>query len=313
MSSYQKKYQQTRHFTGKQRKKINYKFSKSILKNYNNLNNKNDFSYFCHKKYIILDDQTKKGLIEQFMNRFKFNGIKIEQLTNINNLNPNYLVSFEKSNKINCLLFITTYNNKKYSVFMIGNDIYSVKFRFDSELYNGTLISGEISKNKKDCWIFYVNDMIYYLGNYVQLQQLSNRLELCHDFIRNKYAFDDFMNVCHVQMKSYFIFNHLKFVKKDCRLIFHPEYSNNLTFYYDIKFEDKENKISKKEKQFLITRIDENTYNMFILETKEHFDLLGITSIEMSNNLTKIFKNKNNLILNCKYSNLVQSWLPILN
>jgi len=307
----QRNYQRANH----QHKKSGFKFANSVPRqqNFNQNNNNNEFSYFCHKKYIVLDEQTKKGIIEQFTSRFRFGGVRYEELTDVNNLNPNYLISFDKTNKINCLLFITTFNNKKYSVFIIENNIYSVKFRFDASLYNGTLISGEISRNKKGCWVFYVNDMLYYMGNYVQQLQLSNRLEMCHDLLRNKYTYDDFMNVCHVQMKSYFIFNHLTFVSNDCRLIFHPEYSNNITYYYNVKINDtKENEEVVKDRQFKIKRKDENTYDMFIPETNKHFGLLGITSIEMSKYLTKQFEDSYEVLLRCKYSSTVNTWLPLL-
>jgi len=300
--------------TNQSHQKSGFRFASSVPRQQDyNQNNNNEFSYFCHKKHIVLDEQTKRGIIEQFTSRFRFGGVRYEELTDVNQLNPSYLISFDKQNKINCLLFMTTFNNKKYSVFIIDNNIYSVKFRLDPGLYNGTLIAGEISRNQKDCWVFYVNDMIYYMGNYTQQLQLSNRLEMCHDFIRNKYTYDDFMNVCHVQMKSYFIFNHLTFVSKDCRLVFHPEYSNNMTYYYNVKINDtKENEEEVKDRQFLIRRIDENTYDMYIPETDKHFGLLGITSMEMSKYLTKIFKDNNELLLMCKYSSFVNTWLPII-
>jgi len=52
--------------------------------------------------------------------------------------------------------------------------------------------------------------------------------------LKNEYEFDDYMNVCHLQIKGFLLFNHLQFIKKDCKLLFVPEYFNDKIYSCDI-------------------------------------------------------------------------------
>jgi len=277
---------------------------------------KETFSSFCQKKFVSIDENTKRQLYQQITQRYQFEHkptIKLEQIPH-----PEYLITINKKNKFNFLLFLTKINGKNYSVFVYNNKgqlhLYSVKFRFNNDLYNGTLFKGELVKNEKDCWIYYISDLLYLKGQYYQNDKMSNKLQIIADIMKNEYEFDEFMNVCHLQIKSYFLYNHLQFIKKDCQILFVPEHFQDHIFVYDVILPKKKEIVIKNNdiKEFKIQTTGEiDVYELYEIKTNTFDSIACVNKLKTSLYLREEFKNKDSFITKAKYSSYFSCWIPI--
>ena len=152
---------------------------------------------------------------------------------------------------------------KKYCLFIEKKDntnikIYSLKFRFDSILYNGTIFEGILTLNNKHCWIYFITDIYCMSGNIINNLPFSKRLNLISEILKTKYKYDDFMNVCHIQIQSFFLYHHLEMIKKNSNkeLVFHPEYDSIKYIHHIKKMKSKYNQGPQGET--IETRTSEN-------------------------------------------------------
>jgi hypothetical protein len=120
--------------------------------------------------------------------------------------NEEQLLSVDFSEKYYFLL--TKKENFYYSVFIPQSTLgcaISCKFRFDEELYLDTLFTGEFFRNSKDTWSFYIEDIIAHKGTHTQKLLLADRIQLVYSILKNNYIWDEYMNVCHLELKPYFL------------------------------------------------------------------------------------------------------------
>ena len=306
------------HYKNKNFKKPKQQYKKNYTKTTKERYIPNKFINFCTKKCIELPNEIKNIIHNNLIHNYRFQQKNISEL-NLSNINSNYLLTIDNPNKYNFLLFLTTINNKKYSVFIYNNrgvlHFFSVKFRFNDELYNGTLFKGELIKNETDCWIYYISDLIYYKNTYFYENKLSYKLKTIASVLKNEYVFDDFMNVCHLQIKSYFLFNHLEFIKNNCKLLFIPEQYNNNIYYCDLEFPKKKTILinDNDEKTFKIKKTDViDVYELYDINTGRFDSIACVSKLSTSLFLRENFKNKNEFIIKTLYSTYFKSWVPMI-
>ena len=276
------------------------------------------FSNFCKKKCASLSKDVQQIIYTQLTQQYAFQQKNDVPLQEIKQIHPGYLITINKKNKFPFTLFLTKIQNKNYSIFIYNNKgqlhFYSVKFRFADELYNGTLFTGELVKNKKGCWIYYLNDLVYYKNEYYMNDKLSNKIKLLAEIMKSEYEFDEFMNVCHIQIQSYFLFNHLRFIKNDCKITFVAEYFEESNYSYNIVLPKKQVITTKNndEKKFKIQKTDMiDVYELYELETNKFDSIACVNKQKTSRYLREQFKDKDSFIANTKYSEYFKSWTPI--
>jgi hypothetical protein len=293
---------------------------------------KNKYSQikFCDKKASSLDNNTLREICKQLKFKYTYD-LKKQKFEILNNSNFNclkdnpHLVSFKLKGH-NFLLFLTTIKGKKYCLFIEKkNDnnikIYSVKFRFDLDLYNGTLFEGTLTVNSKQCWIYFINDIYCMSGDRINKIPFSKRLENISNILKMKYKYNDFMNVCHIQIQSFFLYHHLEMIKKnaDKHIIFYPEYGIHKFIYYMNKPPVRVNNIINKEMVFEIrSTYLPDVYELWCFKNNKFCknSIATISSLKTSLFVRGIFKerkSKNPLYVVCKYIQKfnINGWVPI--
>ena len=276
------------------------------------------FINFCEKKSIKLKSFEINEIDHQLHKYYSSIENNIYKLNNIQEINSKYLLTIIKKNTYKFKLLLTKIFNKNYCIFIFqqNKNIYyfNIKFRFNEELYNGTLFNGEMIKNKKGCWVYYISDLIYYKTKFMQDQKFSYKLKTLSIILKDEYTYDSFFNVCHIQIKSYFLFNHLHFITSDCDIMFVPEYNNKNYFSTTIKFNKNNDKIflENQIKEFIIQKT--NTVEVYnLLNLNNEFDSIAcINSLKISLFIRKLLKNNNNIKIKCKYNTFFKSWIPII-
>lgn len=75
--------------------------------------------------------------------------------------------------------------------------------KWGDEVFNQTLIEGEMVKDKYNGWIFLINDVIAFQGEYLWRLTLPQRLEYGYRLLQDYYKPDPLMDVCMFHMKKY--------------------------------------------------------------------------------------------------------------
>ena len=255
---------------------------------------------------------------------------------NIHDLERNqYLLTF-KTTGSRFFLILTTIMGKKFSLFVQCDNpynlkVFNVKLRFNTELYSDTIIDGELLLNDKENWIFMCNNILYNKGIFVGNKMLGYRISIMADILRNQYKYDDFLNNCHLQLRSYFLYNHLEMLTNthNNELLLVPERPDKPILSFVIK------NLAKNEK--IITQLSSNLENIlekdfYVEKTKvpDVFELYnenyiknkikkeqsfrGIACISRKSHsfyMKKIFdKNENGVWIKFKYNTELKGWEP---
>jgi len=115
------------------------------------------------------------------------------------NGNP-YFVYFTRYEDVSQIMYI----DKKVQPGYQKPRIILSKGQFSEEIFDNTLIEGEMVKDKNQQWVFLINDVLMYKGRYLIHEPLPKRIAYAYDMIKNHYKSDEWMDVCTYQVKKYF-------------------------------------------------------------------------------------------------------------
>ena len=293
---------------------------------------------FCSKPIIPLNIEDKQFILNKIKKMVNLRKPQVFNFSryNVADLNRNhYLLTF-KTHGTPYYLFLTTLNGKYLSLFInyqnpYNIEITNVKLRFNQELYNDTIIDGELLLNDKNNWIYMVNNILYHKSNYIGNKYLGYRISMLSDILRNQYKFDDFLNPCHLQLRSYFLFNHLELLSttQNSDLLIVPEYSNKPILSFNIKNLHKNEKIIKNlglnndnstnKKFFVIPTSVPDVFELYNKEIQDNTNFQGIACMATQGQsfyMKKLFDEKNTdqkgIWINFKYNNHLNGWEPII-
>lgn len=136
---------------------------------------------------------------------------------NLNNNNINYIKNGSylcclRSNGNPYYVFFTLYNDIPI-IYYIDKKIHPnyqkpriilVRGIFNKDLYKNTLLDGEMIKTYDNKWIFVINDIICYKGEYLKKKNLLNRLEIIYNLFDKDYFEDKCVDVCTYKIKTYY-------------------------------------------------------------------------------------------------------------
>ena len=176
-------------------------------------------TYFANKKSLQIISQNIKNDIKTEIDRIGSFNLTSKYYTflnkkNVNNLKESdFLVSLSTFGK-KFILFITTYNTKKYCIFINKkNDTMTItQLKFSNKIFNGTLFEGELVKNNYGKWIFLINDIAYYKGNNIITLSFHERSKIIKNILENEYFNEDNIEdqTFFISFKQYFEYKYIK-------------------------------------------------------------------------------------------------------
>ena len=280
------------------------------------------------KQYILDNLKTKSGL--QYTSKYA----KIYNDNFSKNLNNPHLVCL-KSIGSPYFLYCTQINDVNYC-FLIDKKIkdgykfpkiFLVHYRFESEIFNGTLFETELLRDNCNKWHLLLGDIYIYKGEKLDTKQITERMNIINDIILNKYIDDTFCNICPIKIKRYFDINQIKYIteefidKLDYRirgLYFVPlktSYAKILYMFNDDEYK-KSNYKNKTTINFKIVKtIKPDVYELYLNnETKSSIikhSYATIPNIKTSLWLKELFDQKEDIIVECKLNKRFNKWSPI--
>lgn len=172
---------------------------------------------FCNRiSFNIKSSEIKDVILEDLHSRF---GIKILQkhwhrldehnyehihraphfMMLRSNGNPYYMY-FTRYEDVNQVMFI----DKKVQPGYEKPRIILIRGRFHEDLFDNTLLEGEMVKDEQNQWIFLINDVIGYRGKYLENEIYPKRLSKAYDILKTMYKPDNLIDVCQFHVKRVF-------------------------------------------------------------------------------------------------------------
>ena len=233
-------------------------------------------------------------------------------------------------------LYMTKYDDKEI-IYFIDKKIHPTyqlpriiiaKGLFDPNLFNGTLIDGEMvcCYNKK--WIFLISDIIAYKGEHLTKFQLPERIAILNNMLDNEYTEDYPMDICKYRIKPYY--NLCIDTLNKISSFEYPFSVRGIYFWaYNLKYKPKLMNIDDNIIQSVSIKTKDNieftlkTNNIKsviktdlpdIYKVKEDNKYLSIQSIKQSHMIRDVFKDTNlnfSKSIRCSYSKEFDKWIPL--
>ena len=303
-------------------------------------NSKMNAVKFCNKKGLEINDNLLKNIIIKKLNDYN---LKHEEknyrfLDNslINYLKINkHLVTLSSFGKKN-LLFLTKINNKKYCFFINkkNNTFVSVRYRFKDNIFNDTILDGELLKDNDNNWIFSIIDIIVDKGNTTDKFPLNKRLEILNDIIDNNFIKDYNFDVANLEVKKYFEYKYIddiyntfknKLSYRCSGFIFKNIIINEKYLLYIFQENRTKKSYGNSKECKVSTKNDIISFNIKKTDLPDIFELYcskdntmfkyGIASINTlscSRFVNKLFEDKNesSIYVKCSYNKKFNKWIP---
>lgn len=289
---------------------------------------------FCKKKCYKIENPLVKNKLEQILIKMNYPKCIHQNIDTFSNKyseqieNIHHLITAEMYGTP-FLLLLAKINNKQYCIFIDlesdNKDYIYVRFRFAEELFNGTLFVGELTTDNNNNWIYYVKNILFDSGKSMENILLSQRISRIYEIFRNNetYKYDDFMNVCQLLVRPYFLYHQLNLIIDDS-----VGQAKKIRYFYLVPdsaefptlqvLNDKQNIISKNKTQEelikLLTAVKTEQTDTYIIYDKDIE--LGKALIRTSNcskMMNKLLLGKNQIEIKCKYSTHFNKWEPIVN
>ena len=280
------------------------------------------------KKYILDNLYTKSGI------KYTSKYAKLYNENYSKNLNNPHLVCL-KSIGSPYLLYCTQINDVNYC-FLIDKKIkdgykfpkiFVVHYRFESEIFNGTLFETELLRDNCNKWHLLLGDIYILKGEKMDTKQITERMNIINNIILNDYIDDTFCNICPIKIKRYFNINQIKYITNefidtlDYRIrgfYFVPlkcSYSKILYIFNDEEYK-KNNYKNKTTINFkIIKTIKPDIYELYLNnETKSSIikhSYASIPNIKTSKWLKELFEKKEDIMVECKLNKNFNKWVPI--
>jgi len=294
---------------------------------------------FCNKEIDnVTDNSMKKYILDNLhlKTKIKFNYryAKIYNEQYNKNLNNPHIICL-KSSGTPYLLFLTQINDVNYC-FLIDKKvkdgyeypkIFVVHYRFDPELFNGTLFEVELIRDKNNDWCLLIGDIYVMGGVSLNTVQIHDRINHCIDIMENKYITDSFCDICPIIIKRYFDFNQIRSIFSDFipklpyrirGFYFVPlktSYSKILYLFKDNDYK-KVNSTNKKYISFrVIQTVKPDVYELYLYNEQktniQKHSYASIPDIQTSQWIKELTDTNQEAIVECKFNPLFKKWTPI--
>ena len=280
------------------------------------------------KKYILDNLKLKTGI------KYDTRYAKVYNDQFKKNLNNPHIFCL-KSSGTPYLLFCTQINDVNYS-FLIDKKvkdgyeypkIFIVHYRFDSELFQGTLFEVELTRDKNNAWSTLIGDIYYMSGNSMKNIQVHDRINHCNNILENKYIDDSFCNICPLSIKRFFDIQEVESVIND----FIPKLTYRVKGFYFVPLKTSYSKILYllKEKDYkqvnsvnkslisfrIIKTVKPDIYELYLFNEQKSsiikHSYASVKNIEKSKWLKELTDKNDECIVECKFNPLFKKWEPV--
>ena len=305
---------------------------------------------FCNKSAInIINSDAKQLIMDSLSENYGINmKHKYANLLNKNSMQylskqphlisiktggSNYFLYLTKLDDINTCLFIDRKVKQGYTL----PRIISAKFRFSDDLFNGTLLDGELVRDNENNWMFLLSNLLVYKGTSVE-KNIVWKYNTMYDMLTNEYTKDPVLDICYLFVKRLFKYNeyskmitmyipNLKYNirgiyfntlnTKHCNHLFmYPRNMNSTAVPFNKQTTKNVNNSVMLDKNFLLRKTEQpDIYHLYIMKDNAiaYYNVALIQKLKTSKIIKKWFteneKNeKNETIVKCNFNSKFKKW-----
>ena len=293
---------------------------------------------FCGKEIDnVTNNDLKKYILDDMFNKnnitYKTRYAKMFNQQYLKNFNNPHILCL-KTIGSPYLLYCTQINDVNYS-FLVDKKIkdgysypkiFLVHYRFNNEIFNGTLFETELLKNNDDEWYLLISDIYSHNGTSIFLKQITERMNLINNIFMNDYIDDSFCNICPIMIKKYFDYCEIDYILNDFipklnyrvrGLYFIPlksSYAKILYFFEDQEYKKINYRKSKNISFRIIKSFEPDIYELYLNnETKTSIIKHGyasIPNIKTSKWLKELSDQKKDINVVCYLNKEFNKWVP---
>ena len=294
---------------------------------------------FCNKEVDnVTDNSMKKYILDNLKLKtdIKYDSryAKVYNEQFKKNLNNPHVFCL-KSSGTPYLLFCTQINDINYS-FLIDKKvkdgyeypkIFIVHYRFDPELFQGTLFEVELTRDKHNSWSILIGDIYYMSGKSLKNKQIHDRMNDCNEILENKYIDDSFCNICPLSIKRYFDIQQVEEVIND----FIPKLTYRVKGFYFVPLKTsyskilyllrendykKVNSVNKSLISFrIIKTVKPDIYELYLYNEQRSsiikHSYASVKNIEKSQWLKELTEKNDECIVECIFNQRFKKWEPV--
>lgn len=294
---------------------------------------------FCNKEVDnVTDNSMKKYILDNLKLKtdIKYDSryAKVYNEQFKKNLNNPHVFCL-KSSGTPYLLFCSQINDINYT-FLIDKKvkdgyeypkIFIVHYRFDPELFQGTLFEVELTRDKHNSWSILIGDIYYMSGKSLKNKQIHDRMNDCNDILENKYIDDSFCNICPLSIKRYFDIQQVEevinnFIPKLTYRVkgfyFVPLKTSYSKILYLLRENDykKVNAVNKSLISFrIIKTVKPDIYELYLYNEQRSsiikHSYASVKNIEKSQWLKELTEKNDECIVECKFNQRFKKWEPV--
>lgn len=174
-----------------------------------------DLSFCGEVAHNVVNKEAKEYILKQLKTKYDI-GINGNRAYILNEKSVYFLEKTQhiisiKSSGTNYLLFLTRINNTNYCFYIDRKispgytvpRIISSKYGFSDEVFNDTLIDGELVKNSDNQWMFLITDILIYNGKKLDTNIIS-KFNLLYKMLTEQYTIDKDLDICPLVVKKLF-------------------------------------------------------------------------------------------------------------
>ena len=187
------------------------------------MNKPKQIVHFGNKKIPQITNNDLKEKIKNLISSIGTFNIKGKYYNILNKKTINQLKSLKSYLSLRTygkghVLFLTKIKSNKgdknYCIFINKKNeiMFLSKFKFNEELFSGTLFDGELVKNSSGEWIFFIDDIPYYKGENIITENFSERYNLLQSVLKEEYIEDSSLSICKLEYKKYYELNNIQYL-----------------------------------------------------------------------------------------------------
>lgn len=239
-----------------------------------------------------------------------------------------YFVSYNPERTNKKYLFFLTIDGKEvcYDIQDRGiktslqnSKICQINFRVNPSWYKGTLLCGNVMKDKFNKWMFLIEDLWISEGKIIADYHMSMKFQYLETLL-NGYVSDPSVEVCRMEAVKLFLVRDLPRLDTEvCSLISYP--FNGFVFYpctvgtrYIFVVNEQKAPIKNESAFFLVSKVDDTDLaDQFMIQCEHMNKLTFIGYVEVPSKehrleLVKLLEEKESVILPCTYNHTLQEW-----
>lgn len=284
-------------------------------------NDKQQIIDILHTKYSV-NFKTNRAMT---LNNKSLSFLRMNpHLISIKTTGSNYYLFMTRINDVNCTFFIDRKVKQGYTL----PRIISSQLSFSNDVYNDTLIDGELVKDKNNNWMFLITDLVLYKGQKLNCS-IVDRFNNLYKMLETDYTEDPIMDICPLRVKrlfdyseyNYLITQYIPRLEYNIRGLYfntlNPKHCNQLFIYKETQHRVQKKQINRTEeiKTYEIrTTMQPEIYDLFHKNSAgefTRFDVAHVSGLKASKLIRMLFEKKDeHVFVRCKFNKKFNKWEP---